>query len=265
MQLRLRNLGFVFALGLALLAGGSARADFQIFVLVDGTLIDFATDNGANDTNSNVGQISFDPVALNNALAAEGQFVFTNLGARSNAVGGTSPAELTLTGEVSRVGTGDTTPVLTIITNATDYFFPEAPAFLMFNAMSDTYTGAPADDSRTHVGYLDLSNTDLDPLGSVTPVGNPSPVLMTSSAGVITNPDLDGPVTTLVPNAQLPYALTIATNINLSATAEGSTTSPSVQFTSSNQVVAIPEPSAVLMLGLGLPVIGLIRARVRKA
>lgn len=273
MQLRVRNLLMAVAVGAATLIGNSARADFQILILVDDVVVSAITDGDATDTNPLPGQISFNAAALNTDLsAANAPYFFTGLNASSNQPNGGISATLGQDGSFFFTGDAQTpATALTIIAAASDYNFPVGAGKLMRTSSTTNVTNVTAGDTRTFQSFLDPNNFG----GTGTLLPDPTPVPGSPSAlqtgvapggsvGMVNSLTMsNNPDAVFVATANPAYGLSNVSVFNVTANTFGAGNEPFVQFTGATTVV-VPEPSAVLMMGLGLPMLGLLRLR-RKA
>lgn len=262
MQTRMRTLLSALIVGLvAAVAAPSARADFNLIITENGGASLVIADGGAGDTDGIVnGSISADTTLINGFLTT---FSFSSLGATSNRLD--SPlstgdlAELTHSGLVSRLAGTPGTSSLSIISTDTDFSF--AGAGLTGNLLttaSDSYSNTAAGDSRTFQSYYDSTNTDLS---SPPPVGTAGTLVAfpfggTNSQSVF---QLLNPVGALAPT----FALSNETIITLGPTTSVSNP-PRDLFNGITQVQAVPEPSSILMVTLGVPAVGLIALRHRR-
>lgn len=270
MQLRIRSLSFAVAMGLATLVGGSsAKADFlQIFVIQDDAVVFNAIDNVFGDLDAREGFITVDADALNTALVGAGnEYLANSLAATSNQTlepaFSNEAAVLRQEGSFSRLGTtGNST--LTIVTTDTGFTFPVGSPKILGTSASDSFTNVePGPVRRTFQSFLDPDNTqlsDADP----TPIGTSGQLLQLTSSGTPNGSDNDDAVPTLVFTDTDEFALTNVSIINLPARAGTLGAAPTDQFTGTTTVI-VPEPATMTLLTLGIPVLGFVYGRRKKA
>jgi hypothetical protein len=253
MKQRIRAiLGLAFAAMAALVIAAPAHAAFTLSVQDDGAAAIPIADNSPLDTNPTVGVIDVNTSALNVLLT---HFTFVNLGAGSNSTIGTpgsdDQATLGATGFVSR-NAGSASATLTIVTTDTGYLFPDGNPKTMTTSASDTFRNSPPGTSRTFQSLF--NGTILSPLLSFT-----SPVGVGPFS--TSNPGVDTPLGT----QPTPFDLSNTTVLTLGPN-PSSTSISSDQFTGATTITgatAIPEPSTLALMLLGIPVLAVARRRLR--
>jgi hypothetical protein len=260
MQSRSRSLLLTIA-GLAVLAVASpARADLFLDILVGGSSVVGQIQDNASpfDTNASVGVITVDVAALNAALAATTpNLVFDSLSASSNQASGVpfsnTPAVLTQTGAIQNTALSGAAANVTILATDHDYNFPLNPRVLNSSA-SATFTDVAASNQTNFQSFFNPNNAHFAmvlPSSALTQVPTPG---MNPSSDSKTAPS------TLLGPQSLPFSLTNRTILTVGP-ASSANNPAKIGFSGSTRVV--PEPAAIALLGLGLPVLGLVRRRRR--
>lgn len=231
---------------LAVLATSSpARADFTITIndVESGFNQMFTDDDGFFDTNSAVGEITFDATNLNTALAAAGsKFRFSGgFGGDSNATGANiTSAVLSLSGTVTRIASGFGTITVTLLEDA--FNLTPNGVGTMTSAASQTYGKNGPAGQRTFESIFD---------------------------GSVSTPVLTFGLTAAPPNNNSSGGNSVGVNIlgqfslsNVSGfTLDGN--EAFINFTGTTEVTAVPEPASMAMLMLGGSALAL-RLRRRK-
>jgi hypothetical protein len=237
----LRNAA-AFGVLLTLLATEARAGSIEIILTVAGAAAQpiIITKGGPFDTSApgNPDIITVNTAALNSTLIADGSSLqFSSLGASSNNPGGLN-AVLTQTGQATTLGGAVS---FTTLAEQTSYTSPAAASGLMQSSASNTYTNTTAGDSQAFQSWYDGTNTPAKT--------TPSPILTFTSTGLLAQSNsATAPLTSLTPFVT-PFALLNQMTISLAASAMG----PTDQFTGSTVVTsAIPEPTSVALLGIGM-------------
>jgi hypothetical protein len=217
----------------------SARAGTVEIVVSEGATSYVILDNGPLDTNPATNQIS----AVESAVIFPDYSVL-GLDASTNNPGAAGGAILTVDGEVQRTTGGVASPLVIDVTD-TDFALPLGALRTTYSSSTDTFTDAPPGDSHAFTSWFNPSNI---------PVAKEfaSPTLTLTSSGPLINSQNGD--TALSVSSTVPYGLTNETRITLSGTS--GTTVPDVAFTGATQVLLVPEPASLVMLGIG--VLGMI-------
>jgi len=241
-------IGVASGLAVFALAGQTTRAgSITLFISEAGKLpvmvgLDFPGLEGAGTTNNTV---NADKAALNATLTALGyDFNFNILGAISNAPANGISATLFLTGQVFRTTTGGPLSI-TIDASQNDYSTLIASGGLLTNFSTANFFGTPGGISDTGTSYFATSNAQDDkggPFFSTAPTFGPP-------GGSDPGPAVAVPQTPF-------FSLTNSVVVTLDGDTTGGLNAPIDQFTHSTTVTAaIPEPTSVVMLGVGIPVV----------
>jgi len=240
-----------FVAGLAAFAGlalaAPSYAAFEIDVTEFGGPTIPIIDGGPLDQDGLAnGVINVLTGALNPLLV---NYSFTSLGGDSNALtgGGSDDASISQTGQVSLLtgGTGS----ITIVARETNFLFPSGGSGSMTTSASDTFRSRAAGANRTFQSTFTGPPTNSALLAFIPPNGTGP--FSTSNPGVVTPL---GPITPA-------FGLSNTTVINLVTPASGVS---SDQFTGATTVMAaIPEPTSIALVGIGLAATAFSRFRRR--
>jgi hypothetical protein len=249
-------LGIAGGLAMLALAGQTARGGNIALTITESGVgsVQVGLDYGNFGPGTTSNNVVADTQALNALLDAIGfSFNFNALGAISNAPASGVNASLLLTGQVYRTaGTGNAT--ITIDASQNDYTTLGAlPGTLTSFSTANFVPGGGV--SQVGTSYFATSNTQFDTSG----LSTTAPTLI-PPGGSAEEPPLNLPSTPV-------FSLTNRVEITLPGDTTGGQNPPVNQFTHSTTVLAIPEPTSVAMLGMGMPVafVSLLWLRRRRA
>lgn len=185
---------------------------------------------------------------INAFLAGQGsEYQVATLGGNSNFPGDTTGGQLTVTGAVKSVGTGNAG--LTITETETAFTSPTGPTGTLFSSSSATFNGQPAGGGHTASSSFNGTSTST---------------YSVLSSG--TTPNSPG-MSTSTPIAPVPTLYTLGNTITFGL-APGTAGNPIVDsfgVTATITAAAVPEPASLVMMLTGIPlpivVIGLLRRR----
>jgi len=233
------------------LAASDVRAGTLIINITDGTTSYDIFDQIPPDVNFNLNQIEADPTTL---LFAD--FNIVGLTASSNNPGANNPegATLSLGGHVQRI-TGGGPATLTITAYQTDYTLPSGPIATLISGTSSTFSNVPGGSTQTFQSWYNPTSPATPPA----PFGIPAPLIVLPIAGTNGlggNTSLGG-----LPGSS---SFSLTNQIVLTLGGATGTTRPDVVFGGTTQVLAIPEPSSVILLGTFLPIGVVLLRRFRR-
>jgi hypothetical protein len=135
---------------------------------------------------------------------------------------------------------------LTIDAKGTDFLFPLGIPLKMDSSESATYTLSTAGDNSHFVSYFDSTNTAAPPFTA----GVASPALDIVSPGGNAGSVSSNAPTTLVARTMADYAIANETMISIN-TAGGTTAVVSMNGTTTITSGIVPEPSSMMLAGIG--------------
>jgi len=267
MHSRSRKLLSLAALGIGLLgfAAQPSRADLFVDVLVGNvSILGPIQDGGPNDLNMAAGAITVDIGALNAALAGFNiPLEFDSVEASSNELTApftNTPATLTQSGAVRYTSTAGGPALITVQASDHDYNHPNLPIKFLDSSASATFTNVVAGNLDAFQSFFDPTNTPHFVQAIPSPISLLLPTLARNPSS-----DANTAATTPLGVQPIPFALTNQSNLILgpSVTLDNQA---KISFGGSTRVTAVvPEPASMVLLLLGVPVVGFVRARNRRA
>jgi hypothetical protein len=198
-------------------------------------------DNTALDSNPTVGVIDVLTSGLNPLLS---NYLFTALGATSNAPGNSTQAMLAQDGTarlIAGVGTGS----ISITASDVDYNLPSGPGGFLRSSASDTYTNAPTGDSHAFTSWFNPSN-------ALNARDVPSPTVTLLAVDPPYPNSHSGDATPTPVTLTTPYGLTSTAVLTLTGGTPG--LPAQIQYTGSTTISAIPEPASLALMLTAVPV-----------
>jgi len=248
-----RIVGAAF-IGLACLSlfASDVRAGTLIINITDGTTSYDIFDQLPPDVNGNPNQIQVDPAGL---IFAD--FNIVGLTASSNNPGENNPggAVLTIGGTVERT-TGGGPVTLTITTYQTEFTLPQGPAFQMISTTSNTTTNVPGGSTVSFESWYNSTSPAVPP----PPFGIPAPPIFLPLPGTGEAGD-----TTMIGGLPPSPSFSLTNQIELTIGGATGGTVPRIVFGGQTQLLAIPEPSSVILLGCALPLGLLVTRKIRRS
>lgn len=234
-------------LGLAsvFLTIGDVRAGTLIINITDGVNTYDIFDQVPPDVNVNLNQIQADTTGLTFA-----NFTLVGLNASSNNPGTNADgALLTVSGHVTQeAGAGAAT--LTITTYQTGYTLPSVGPYTMISTTSSTFNTAGS--TQTFESWYNSSSPATPP----PPFGTPAPLITLPLSGTNSS---NG--TTML--AGLPASPSFSLTNQIVLTLGGSSASD-IGFSGKTQILGVPEPTSVIMLGTAAPLALILMSRIRR-
>lgn len=257
MRLRIGTLLFI-----GLLALGHARSAEAVLTMRisegGGTPLEIFDNQAGLDLNDALGIIEVNVNDLNAALL---DFAFEVLQVSSNSLTGSAvdgdDATLGVSGSVIRTLTSPTPGAASITIDVSDngFLFPDPPV-IMNSSASDTFNNTAAATQRTFESFFGPNDLLFD-------TTIPSPVVTNDPAGGQSAISLSGNADATPVTQSIPFSLTNTTVITLGPSRSEAVVSRD-RF-SGTTTVLVPEPSALALIGLGLPVLALRRLRRKGA
>jgi hypothetical protein len=238
----LRVLGVLCGVGLLAFGVGGARAgDLSMVVTESGGPSIPIADNGAFDSNPDIGVINVNTSILNLFLVNS---AFTSLGASSNSPG-FAHGLLLVNGGVKAVSSSVPASVSIQVTDI-NYVLPAGTSGVLSSSTSDTFINAPNGNTQKFTSWFNSSDGMFG-------MEHSSPVLTLTSASPPDPNSHSADAASTPVSLVAPYSLTNEVDITLSGGSLGD--EAQVQFSgvtsiAAGAVPAIPEPATLTMLGV---------------
>jgi hypothetical protein len=233
-RLGCRSVLSCIALGAALAAPSSAKADLAVDFYVDNVLIKNISFTGDGTVKT-----------LTSADVTLPDFTLNSLFVSSNSGTNSAPATLIANAQVSATQTGHT---LEIDVSDDHFTFPAGGNYLLSNRASDTGASGPSD---THT-FQSFATPGMTLFGK----SNPTPIISFNLAGANASPT----TTTKNFSSSLPYTLTNVTTYSRQST----TGTAFLSALGTTSAAAVPEPSPLALVSLSAVMVGLARRFFRR-